>query len=83
MLPSSANSMRLALLLFLAGLSAQVEAQTTVLHAARLLDIEHGRVLQSWRSADRRRAHHRAGATVRHPAGAELLDLGDTTLMPG
>ncbi len=55
----------------------------TVLHAARLLDIETGKLLtpgeilvQGERIAD-------VGTSVARPAGAEVIDLGDTTLMPG
>lgn len=54
-----------------------------VLHAARLLDIESGKIIspgeilvQGERIAD-------VGSHVSHPQGAEVLDLGDTTLLPG
>jgi imidazolonepropionase-like amidohydrolase len=55
----------------------------TVLHAARLLDIETGKLLtpgevlvQGERIAD-------VGTSVARPTGAEVIDLGDTTLLPG
>jgi len=54
-----------------------------VLHAARLLDIETGRLLMPGEiliDDDRITA---AGTAVVHPDGAELIDLGDRTLLPG
>jgi imidazolonepropionase-like amidohydrolase len=54
-----------------------------VLHAARLLDIEAGRVVQPGEvlvTGDRIRE---AGASVSHSSDAQVIDLGDTTLMPG
>lgn len=54
-----------------------------VLHAARLFDVEAGRVVTPGEvlvDGDRIRE---AGTSVTHPAGAETIDLGDTTLMPG
>jgi imidazolonepropionase-like amidohydrolase len=54
-----------------------------VLHAARLLEIETGRLLMPGEmliDADRITA---VGTTVTHPAGAEFIDLGDRTLLPG
>ncbi|HXX46448.1 MAG TPA: amidohydrolase family protein [Candidatus Acidoferrales bacterium] len=54
-----------------------------VLHAARLLDIESGKILTPGEilvEGDRISA---AGQFVSHPSGAETIDLGDTTLLPG
>jgi imidazolonepropionase-like amidohydrolase len=71
------------LLALLCRAPAQTKASTIVLHAARLLDIETGRIstpgevlVQSERIAE-------VGPSVAHPAGAQILDLGDTTLLPG
>jgi imidazolonepropionase-like amidohydrolase len=67
---------------FATVLSAQ-PARTIVLHAARLLDIETGAIIAPGEvlvQGDRIAA---AGATVNHPAGAQIIDLGDTTLLPG
>ncbi len=54
-----------------------------ILRAARLLDVEGGRIVtpgevlvEGERIAD-------AGPSVSHPAGARAIDLGDRTLMPG
>jgi imidazolonepropionase-like amidohydrolase len=54
-----------------------------VLHAARLLQVDTGTVLLPGEiliEADRIRA---VGASVEHPQGARVIDLGDTTLLPG
>jgi imidazolonepropionase-like amidohydrolase len=67
---------------FATVLSAQ-PARTIVLHAARLLDVESGNILVPGEvlvQGDRIAA---AGATVNHPPGAQIIDLGDTTLLPG
>jgi len=64
---------------------AQVPAAShpVVLHAARLLDIEGGRVLSPGEVLVEGDKIIAAGSSVAHPAGAETIDLGDTTLMPG
>jgi imidazolonepropionase-like amidohydrolase len=54
-----------------------------VLHAARLLDIESGRILTPGEVLVEGDKIIAAGSSVDHPAGAETIDLGDTTLMPG
>jgi imidazolonepropionase-like amidohydrolase len=76
----------LILLGFLAGVaSAQTPpaSQPIVLHAARLLDIEAGRILTPGEVLVEGGKIVAAGSSVAHPAGAETIDLGDTTLMPG
>jgi imidazolonepropionase-like amidohydrolase len=54
-----------------------------VLHAARLFDVESGRVVSPGEVLVEGERIAAAGSTVNHPAGAETIDLGDTTLMPG
>ena len=57
--------------------------QAIVLHAARLLDVAAARVIMPGEvlvEGDRIVA---AGTSVERPAGAQVIDLGDTTLMPG
>src|SRR5437899_2699922 len=54
-----------------------------VLHAARLLDIESGRIVQPGEVLVRGDKIAEAGTAVMHPSGAQVIDLGDTTLMPG
>jgi imidazolonepropionase-like amidohydrolase len=54
-----------------------------VLHAARLLQVDTGTVLKPGEvlvEGDRIRA---VGSSVVHPQGAKVIDLGDTTLLPG
>ena len=54
-----------------------------VLHAARLLDIEAGKLIMPGEVLVQGERIAEVGASVTHPAGAEVIDLGDTTLMPG
>jgi imidazolonepropionase-like amidohydrolase len=67
----------------LAALLPAAHAQTVVLHAAHLLDIESGRLLSPGEVLVEGERIARAAETVPHPPGAEVLDLGETTLMPG
>ena len=72
------------------GLAASCLAQgveapkhIVVLHAARMLDVADAKLVTPGEvlvEGDRIVA---AGAHVDRPAGAEVIDLGDTTLMPG
>jgi imidazolonepropionase-like amidohydrolase len=80
--PATMTTRIFALLL---SLCAELAAQShpILLHAARLLDIESGRIVAPGEvlvAGDRISA---AGSSVAHPAGAEMIDLGDATLMPG
>ncbi len=54
-----------------------------MLHAARLLDIETGRVLTPGELLIQGDRIVEAGVKVAHPDGATTIDLGDRTLMPG
>jgi imidazolonepropionase-like amidohydrolase len=63
--------------------SRQAAAHATVLHAARLLDIEAGKIVAPGEVLVQGERIVEAGASVTHPAGAETIDLGDVTLMPG
>jgi imidazolonepropionase-like amidohydrolase len=54
-----------------------------VLHAARLLDVKNGRVIKPGEVLIEGERIVEAGTSVKHPAGAEVIDLGDRTLMPG
>ncbi len=58
-------------------------ARPVVLHAARLLDIETGTMVTPGEVLIQGERIAGAGATVAHPAGADIIDLGDTTLLPG
>jgi imidazolonepropionase-like amidohydrolase len=68
--------------------AALAEPQSTatrpiVLHAARLLEIESGRIVSPGEVLVEGERITEAGHTVSHPAGVRMIDLGDTTLMPG
>ena len=54
-----------------------------VLHAARMLDVAGGRVVTPGEVLVEGEKIVAAGAHVERPAGAEVIDLGDATLMPG
>jgi imidazolonepropionase-like amidohydrolase len=54
-----------------------------VLHAARLLDVETGHITAPGEILIYGDSIAEVGAKVTHPSGAEFLDLGDTTLLPG
>jgi imidazolonepropionase-like amidohydrolase len=54
-----------------------------VLHAARLLDIETGRLLMPGEILIDADLITAVGTAVAHPDRAELVDLGDRTLLPG
>ena len=54
-----------------------------VLRAARLLDIEGGKIVAPAEILVQGERIVEVGTTVAHPAGAEIIDLGDRTLLPG
>jgi imidazolonepropionase-like amidohydrolase len=54
-----------------------------VLHAARLLDVKSGHVTRPGEVLVLGERIVEVGASVKRPAGAEVIDLGDRTLMPG
>src|SRR6202521_2614145 len=58
-------------------------AHSIVLHAARLLDIESGRILRPGEVLVQGERIAEVGTKVTRPAGAEIIDLGDSTLLPG
>ena len=62
---------------------AQQGPSTTVLHSARLLDVAGGKVVSPGEVLVVGERIREVGATVTHPPGATVIDLGDTTLMPG
>jgi imidazolonepropionase-like amidohydrolase len=54
-----------------------------VLHAARLLEIDTGRMISPGEILIEGERIAAVGSAVSHPTGAQLVDLGDTTLLPG
>ncbi len=67
----------------LAAQAQQPAPKVTVLHAARILDVVAGKVLSPGEVLVEGERITEAGTKVNHPAGAVVIDLGDTTLMPG
>src|SRR5271169_4184881 len=65
------------------ALAQTAPSHPIVLHAARLLDIEGGRLITPGEVLVEGERITQAGSTVTHPSGAETIDLGDRTLMPG
>lgn len=63
--------------------SAAGSQRPVVLHAARLLDIDSGKMLSPGEVLVQGNRIAEAGSSVTHPPGAETIDLGDVTLMPG
>jgi len=73
----------LAFLITASLLCAQPPRTPIVLHAARLLDIDTGAITAPGEilvQGDRIAA---IGPTVAHPSGAQIIDLGDATVLPG
>ena len=79
----------LALTVLLGGMFSATLGQTQstprpiVLRAARLLDIRNGRIVKPGEIVIQGERIVEVGTTVKHPAGAEVIDLGDRTLLPG
>ena len=75
--------------LALAIASMSLPAQETprpvsiVLHAARLLDVDSGTLLAPGEVLVTGERIGKVGTKVDHPADARIIDLGDTTLLPG
>ncbi len=73
----------LAFVALVAAQSQTPPVRPIVVHAARLLDVESGRMLTPGEVLVQGERIVEVGSTVAHPAGAETIDLGDRTLMPG
>src|SRR5271168_333817 len=65
------------------SLSTAQSQNPMVLRAARLLDVESGRIVKPGEVLVQGERIVEVGSRVAHPAGAEIIDLGDTTLLPG
>ena len=79
---------RSALIFGLAGCwagaaSGQNQAHPIVLHAARLVEVNTGRVLTPGEILVEGERIAAVGSSVRRPAGAEVIDLGNVSLLPG
>lgn len=64
-------------------LSAQQSPTPIVLHAARLLQVDTGSVIQPGEVLVEGNRIKAVGKSVDHPAGSKVIDLGGATLMPG
>jgi imidazolonepropionase-like amidohydrolase len=69
--------------LFVAMAGAQKQNGAIVLHAARLLQVDTGNLLQPGEVLVEGNRIRAVGTRVDHPAGATVIDLGSVTLMPG
>jgi imidazolonepropionase-like amidohydrolase len=58
-------------------------ARPILLRAARLLDIKNGRIVKPGEILVQGDRIVEAGTSVKHPPGAEIIELGDRTLLPG
>ena len=74
-----------ALVASIAGVAAaqQPAAAPIVLHAARLLQVDTGTLLSPGEILVEGERIRAVGASVEHPQGAKVIDLGDVTLLPG
>src|ERR1700722_17143880 len=63
--------------------AAPPTAPIIVLHAARLLDVKEGQILRPGEVLVEGQRIVEAGPSVKRPAGTQVIDLGDRTLMPG
>ena len=74
-----------ALVASIAGVAAaqQPAAAPIVLHAARLLQVDTGTLLSPGEILVEGERIRTVGASVEHPQGAKVIDLGDVTLLPG
>jgi imidazolonepropionase-like amidohydrolase len=61
----------------------EVAPQVVVLHAARMLDVANGKIVNPGEVLVKGERIVDAGTHLGRPAGAKVIDLGDTTLMPG
>jgi imidazolonepropionase-like amidohydrolase len=80
---ASSISALLFVCLIAGSAQAQGNAKPIVLRAARLLDIESGRVTKPGEVLVEGERIIAVGSSVNHPAGAEVIELGDQTLVPG
>ena len=63
--------------------SAAPAGSSIVLHAARLLEVDTGKIVAPGEVLVQGERIVEVGSTVRRPSGAQVIDLGDTTLVPG
>jgi imidazolonepropionase-like amidohydrolase len=81
--PSAALVCLLLLTPLAAAQAPAASPHPIVLHAARMLDIKAGRIVSPAEILVQGDRIVEVGPTVKHPDGAEVIDVGDRTLMPG
>ena len=83
--PRAALSLMYLVLLarFAAAQAPAASPHPIVLHAARMLDVKAGRIVSPSEILVQGDRIVEVGSTVKHPDGAEVIDLGDRTLLPG
>jgi imidazolonepropionase-like amidohydrolase len=74
---------RVLLVLCAASIAWAQTAHPIVLHAAGMVDVLAGKTLRPGEVLIEGERIIEVGASVHHPAGAETIDLGDRTLLPG
>ena len=82
----AALTLAVLLHILVSSVSAQSAAPSPhpiVLRAARLLDVESGRMTAPGEVLLQGERIVEVGSGVKHPPGAEIIDLGDSTLLPG
>jgi imidazolonepropionase-like amidohydrolase len=65
------------------ALADEVAGHPIIIHAARLLDVATGRVVTPGEILVEGERIIGVGSSVQHPHDTEVIDLGDTTLLPG
>src|SRR5579871_320809 len=73
----------LVLVAVASGQSPAAPSHPIVLHAAHMLDVNNARLISPAELLIQGDRIIEAGSAVAHPAGAKMIDLGQTTLMPG
>jgi imidazolonepropionase-like amidohydrolase len=73
----------LVMLVVFQAQSQTAPAHPIVLHAAHMLDVKNARLISPAEILIEGERIVEAGPSVKHPANAEVIDLGDRTLMPG
>src|SRR5262249_22571036 len=62
---------------------SSLTSQPIVLHASRLLNIESGKIITPGEILVEGERIAEVGPSVKHPEQAQVIDLGDVTLLPG
>jgi imidazolonepropionase-like amidohydrolase len=83
---SAFGSVVLAVSALAASIATPAQQSATapiVLHAARLLQVDTGQILAPGEILVEGKRIRAVGTSVNHPPNATIIDLGDTTLLPG